>query len=612
MRVKVMAVLPILVLLAGCAAVAEPVETDRPTSIPAYVEGGIEAFRVLDFVPADEAPLAARVTASSETSGHEASYAVDGEMGYDAAWSSQGGKEQWIQLDFNGAVVIERIVLVVSQPRTAETHHELWARDVSGDDTLVAEIRQETFNQEILEFVPAEPLEGIAAITLVTLDTPSLAAWEEILVFGSPQAGGEAAGSMPNSTILFFNGVILTMNPEQPRAEAILVEGERITFVGDEAAARELAGDDVVEMDLTGHTLMPGFIDAHNHVFDRTDFWGTDLYCVQAMLLANGITTMADAFVTEDLLLGLMAMDEEGELHVRTSAYMVYGTNCGEQLPMWWAAYPPANEPGDMLRWDAVKLFTDGGSCGGPAFTFEHGFWGYGDLWYTQDQLNSMLEDIDSRGYQAIIHALGDRGTQAAIDAIAYVLDGGENVLRHRIEHNATVSPDQDPLYSEQDIVVVFFGAYPSCGATASGNAPGTESWEWPYTRILAANPGLHAAWHSDAPYIGPPDPIAGLYSMVTDYEVAVDGVTVCESPDWLIYRDFTVDQALPMMTIEGAYALHREDELGSLEAGKLADLVVLSADPTAIPEEDLLSIDVLLTMVGGETAYCGDTAMCP
>ena len=611
MRGKVMGALLVLSLLAGCGAPAEPVETDRPTTMPAIVDGGIEVFRELDFVPTDEAPLAARASASSEVPGHEAASAVDGEVGYDAAWSSQGGEEQWIQLDFDGAAIIERIVLVVSQPRTAETHHELWARDVSGIDTLVAEIRQETFTHEILEFIPEEPLEGITSITLMTLDTPSLAAWEEIMVFGSLDTGREIVTSTESAPILFFNGTILTMNPDQPTAEAVLVDGERIIFVGNETDARELAGNDIVEINLEGRTLMPGFIDAHNHVFDRTDFWGTDLYGVQDVVLANGITTMGDAFVTEDLLLELMALDEAGELHVRTSAYMVYGTNCGEQLPMWWAAYPIANEPGDILRWDGVKLFTDGGSCGGPAFSFEHAFLGFGDLWYTQEQLNSMLEDIHSRGYQAIIHALGDRGTQAALDAIAHVLDGGENVLRHRIEHNSMVRPEQQPVYGELGVVATFFGSA-NCFFEASPPPPGSESWEWPYTRILAASPGIHAAWHSDAPYVGPPDPIAGLYSIVTPYEVGTDSETICDGPSWLTGRDFTVEQVLQMMTIEGAYAMHREDELGSIEPGKLADLVILSADPMAIPEEELLSVEVVMTMVGGETAFCGEAAVCP
>ena len=575
------------------------------------VEGGIEVFRELEFVPTDEAPLAARASASSEVPGHEAAHAVDGEVGYDAAWSSQGGEEQWIQLDFDGEALIESIILVVSQPRTAQTHHELWGMDSDGEAHLLAELQQETRNHQMLEFVPEEPLEGMTSITIMTRETPSLAAWEEILVFGSLQAGGEMGESMAHASILFFNGVILTMNPDQPRVEAVLVEGDRIVFVGDEDAARQQAGEDVFDMDLEGRTLMPGFIDAHNHVFDRTDFWGTDLNGVQDVVLANGITTMADAFVTEDLLLELMALDRAGELRVRTTAYLVYGTNCGEQLPMWWAAYPIANESGDMLRWDGVKLFTDGGSCGGPAFSFEHAFFGFGDLWYTQEQLNSMLEDIHSRGYQAIIHALGDRGTQAALDAIAHVLDGGENVLRHRIEHNSMVRPEQQPVYGELGVVATFFGSA-NCFFEASPPPPGSESWEWPYTRILAASPGMHAAWHSDAPYVGPPDPIAGLYSIVTPYEVGADSVTICDGPSWLTGRDFTVEQVLRMMTIEGAYAMHREDELGSIETGKLADLVVLSADPTAIAEEDLLSIDVLLTMVGGETAFCGEAAVCP
>ena len=67
-------------------------------------------------------------------------------------------------------------------------------------------------------------------------------------------------------------------------------------------------------------------------------------------------------------------------------------------------------------------------------------------------------------------------------------------------------------------------------------------------------------------------------------------------------------------MTIEAAYALFREQELGSLKTGKLADLIILSDNPLEVDADDILDIQVLMTMVGGNVEYCaqGNESLCP
>jgi predicted amidohydrolase YtcJ len=74
------------------------------------------------------------------------------------------------------------------------------------------------------------------------------------------------------------------------------------------------------------------------------------------------------------------------------------------------------------------------------------------------------------------------------------------------------------------------------------------------------------------------------------------------------------VEQALQMMTINAAYALFREDEVGSLEVGKYADLIVLSQNPMGVDVEMIRETAVWLTMVGGQTAYCASEHenLCP
>ena len=75
-----------------------------------------------------------------------------------------------------------------------------------------------------------------------------------------------------------------------------------------------------------------------------------------------------------------------------------------------------------------------------------------------------------------------------------------------------------------------------------------------------------------------------------------------------------TVEQALPIMTINSAYALNMDDVIGSLEPGKFADMIILSENPLTVDPERLDDIEVLMTMVNGKTEFCatGYSEYCP
>jgi hypothetical protein len=133
----------------------------------------------------------------------------------------------------------------------------------------------------------------------------------------------------------------------------------------------------------------------------------------------------------------MKAFDQAGYLRVRTGLYLVATDPCGKPLGEWWQDHPPTRTPGQMLRINGIKVFTDGGSCGGVALSFElEPDWGFGDLWFDQNTLNDLLHEVHQAGYQLAVHAIGDRAVVQALNAYEFILEGQPNRLGHRMAHS--------------------------------------------------------------------------------------------------------------------------------------------------------------------------------
>lgn len=408
----------------------------------------------------------------------------------------------------------------------------------------------------------------------------------------------------PQQHLIFHNGVILTMDAANAQAEAIEITGEKITAVGSNEEILALARTETTVVDLDGRTLMPGFVDTHTHLFnDAEQYFDMSLEEVQQLALQNGITTIGDMYIDERFLHELEEFAPA--LRIRTSLYLVMTDNCGEVLGDWYNEHPVTRNPGEMLRIGGVKLFTDGGACERPALSYElRPGEGMGDLFHTQEALNEMVLAAQTVGYQVAIHAIGDRAVEQAQNAIATALGGQPNSYRHRIDHNSVIRPDLLPRYGEIGIIPVVFGLYPSCNPFGPPPPPEYQSWEWPTRALLDTNPGLPVAWHGDDPFFGRVRPLDDLYSLLTRADVDAEGA-VCPAPDWHQAHTITAAEALPMMTINAAYALFRDEEVGSMAVGKYADLIVLPDNPLTVTPGALVTMDVLLTMVGGRVEFC-------
>jgi hypothetical protein len=227
------------------------------------------------------------------------------------------------------------------------------------------------------------------------------------------------------------------------------------------------------------------------------------------------------------------------------------------------------------------------------------------------EELAAVVSEVQAAGYQAAIHSIGDRAIETVLDAIDVALDGQPNTYRHRIEHNSFIRPELLTRYGELGIVATVFRLPSRYLQNPSWYRKGfidmhgemVQPWFEPHRSLLDANPGLHVAWHSDWPNIGR-SPLHDRHGLVTRQQLTADGVTIYEPPDWVTSEAVTVEEALRMMTIEGAYALFMEDKIGSLKPGKFADLIVLSDNPLTVEPDSLIDLKVLLTMVGGCVEY--------
>lgn len=405
---------------------------------------------------------------------------------------------------------------------------------------------------------------------------------------------------------------MLTISEPQSVAEAVAVRGNEIVAVGTTGELESLVGPDTQVVDLEGRALLPGFVDAHSHYYGTALAEGADRAATQEYLLASGLTTVGEAAVDEALLEEMQRLYEEGAIRVRSSAYLLADTACGDLTGDWQLDFAPTRERGERLRIGGIKLFTDGGSCNAPAVSYEHGFGGHGDLYFDAGQIAALIAPYDEAGYQVAIHAAGDRAVEATLDGLEMVIGDTGNPLRHRIEHNSVVRPEMRDRYDEVGAVAVIFGSFATCAylglddrfrfSTPIEN----QEWEWPWRDLLDLNPDTVFAWHGDFPVFADSGPIAGLSGFVTRAQTLADG-TRCEPEPYHSKHAITIEEALEIVTIGAAYALDRDTEVGSIETGKLADLVVLSDDPRGVPSEDLIDLRVDLTILDGEPVYCGE-----
>ncbi|HZA93891.1 MAG TPA: amidohydrolase family protein, partial [Gemmatimonadales bacterium] len=246
-----------------------------------------------------------------------------------------------------------------------------------------------------------------------------------------------------------------------------------------------------------------------------------------------------------------------------------------------------------------AKLFQDGSGGGRTAamttdYVNDPG--NCGITIYDQDGLNERFARAHAAGFQLAAHAIGDRAITMILDAYEHALTTTPKVdHRFRIEHCGMCTPEIiDRMVRTQIIAVPQPSFIYELGDSYIRNFT-AEQLACSYPARTWFDRGIVAVGSSDVPVVDC-NVLINLRSAVT--RLTQTGQHMGPG------QGVTIDEALRMFTINGAYASFEEGIKGTITPGKLADLVVLSGDPRAIQAEDLPSLSVDMTMVDGRVAY--------
>jgi len=548
-------------------------------------------------------------------------------------------------------------------------------------------------------------------------------------VVGGPWLGAAAAAEGPNTDLVVFNAKVYTVDTQAPKAEAFAVKGGRFAAVGSNADISALIGKGTQTFDARQMTIVPGFIDCHNHAPGNTLLYEVIVgnpYVVEFVTISSIVDKLRakaretppgtwvegyffdDTKVKDNRQLNLHDLDQvskdlpvavhhrgghtsyynskalevadinkntpnppggtfdrdaSGDLNGRVTDLARNALNKAGKRPTFTEEQTLQRDRDGLayiskqfVRYGVTSVHHEGGNLPALQQVRERGellhrvsyeasgkvleamiaggiMTGFGDEWIrlgatsehtvdgsfsertmalstpypgvvppykgniteTQDELNAWIERVHRAGIQVNCHANGD----VAIDMVLTAVERAQRLFpradaRPKITHCTLINDDLVRRIKAAGVVPAAFTSY------AYYNSDkfvfyGEELMKrcMAYRSFLDA--GIPVAAGSDfSP--GPFDPRMAMQGMVT--RTGWDGKT------WGANQRISVDEALRVNTLNGAYNSHEEAIKGSITPGKLADFVVLSDDLFTMDKEKIKDVQIVRTVVGGSTVY--------
>ncbi|MCP2519077.1 amidohydrolase [Candidatus Aminicenantes bacterium AC-708-M15] len=528
--------------------------------------------------------------------------------------------------------------------------------------------------------------------------------------------------------MVLLNANVITMNPKKPSAQAVAIIGDKIVKVGKNKEVEKLIGVQTKVIDLTGKTVVPGFIDAHIHFlglgntkrilnlvgttskeeivklvknrilkegegkwilgrgWDQNDWpikefptrWDLDsvspknpvvlrridghalwvnslvlkkagitkqtpdpkggkilrdpetgkptgVLIDEAMSLVKkimpsptyeekkemailaskecsslGLTTVHDAGVDLETIKIYKELINENKLTVRL--YVMLGWP-GDAIDEYFKKGPEIGYGNNFLTVRSIKMFSDGalGSRGAALFEpYNDDPTNTGLITFDPDEALEVMKKALKKGFQVCVHAIGDRANRLTLDLFEKAFKTVSQTKNHRfrIEHAQVLTEEDIPRFAKLNVIPSMQPTHATSDMYWAVDRLGSERAKYAYAWKSLINTGVRIAGGSDAP-VENANPLWGIYAACTrqDHKGWPKG-------GWYPEQRVTRYEALKMFTIDAAYAGFEEKIKGSIEEGKLADIVILSKNLLSIPAKEILNTHVEMTIVGGKIVY--------
>ncbi len=315
-------------------------------------------------------------------------------------------------------------------------------------------------------------------------------------------------------------------------------------------------------------------------------------------LNALGLTGVHDPGIDRATLELYLEKIRAGKFPVRVYA-MADGMN---ETTEWLCENGPIDDPSGRLVMRSVKLYGDGalGSRGAALLEdYSDDPGNRGLLFVSQQQMEANVRRVMACGLQVGIHAIGDNGNRQALDAYEKLIaDFPDNPGRHRIEHAQVLDPADIQRFARLGIIAAMQPTHATSDMYWAVDRLDGERSRSAYAWRSQLDSGATLVFGSDFP-VEEVNPMLGIYAAVTrqDTQGWPEG-------GWYPEQVVSREEAIRAFTLDAAFAAFMEDEVGSLEAGKRADFIVLDRDIMEVPAMEIFQIVVEQTWLDGKPVF--------
>ncbi|MCC6833363.1 MAG: amidohydrolase [Cytophagales bacterium] len=338
------------------------------------------------------------------------------------------------------------------------------------------------------------------------------------------------------------------------------------------------------------------------HIPDDTpETYERALELAMAACLRNGITSFHDAGVSRESIELFRKFKAAGKLNTRLYVML---TGFNSELLYEWFRKGPEVDPDNLLTIRAIKLNCDGalGSRGAwllEPYSDRPEFSGMPTL--SMDTVLKISREGLKYGFQVCSHAIGDRANREILDRyeIAFSENPAATNHRYRIEHAQHLHPDDIPRFGKLGVIPAMQAIHLSSDRPWAIERLGEKRIkEGAYMWQSLLKSGAVIVNGTDVP-VEPINPIASFFASVTRQTLKGEPEGGYEPAEKM-----TRGQALRSYTLDAAYGAFEENSKGSIKPGKLADFVVFNKDLMTVPDTEILSAEVSMTILGGKILY--------